>query len=131
MSSIDIKKICDILYMTILDIYRLGDGNMARDQLQRLSEPMYYLLLTLLEENHGYAMMHDIEMISKGRVKVGTGTLYTLLARFEKEGIICATRSLERKKYYIITEKGKELLKEEYDALKSQIDDGIYEKRNP
>ena len=45
---------------------------MARDQLQRLSEPMYYLLLTLLEENHGYAMMHDIEMISKGRVKVGT-----------------------------------------------------------
>lgn len=97
---------------------------MARDQLQRLSEPMYYLLLTLLEENHGYAMMHDIEMISKGRVKVGTGTLYTLLARFEKEGIIRATRSLERKKYYIITEKGKELLKEEYDALKSQIDDG-------
>ena len=96
---------------------------MARDQLQRLSEPMYYLLLTLLEENHGYAMMHDIEMISKGRVKVGTGTLYTLLARFEKEGIIRATRSLERKKYYI-TEKGKELLKEEYEALKNQLDDG-------
>lgn len=96
----------------------------ARDQLQRLSEPMYYLLLTLLEENHGYAMMHDIEMISKGRVKVGTGTLYTLLARFEKEGIIRATRSLERKKYYIITEKGKELLKEEYEALKNQLDDG-------
>ena len=97
---------------------------MARDQLQRLSEPMYYLLLALLEENHGYAMMHDIEMISKGRVKVGTGTLYTLLARFEKEGIIRATRSLERKKYYIITEKGKELLKEEYEALKNQLDDG-------
>lgn len=97
---------------------------MARDQLQRLSEPMYYLLLTLLEENHGYAMMHDIEMISKGRVKVGTGTLYTLLARFEKEGIIRATRSLERKKYYIITGKGKELLKEEYEALKNQLDDG-------
>ena len=97
---------------------------MARDQLQRLSEPMYYLLLTLLEENHGYAMMHDIEMISKGRVKVGTGTLYTLLARFEKEGIIRATRSLERKKYYIITEKGKELLKEEYEALKNHLDDG-------
>ena len=97
---------------------------MARDQLQRLSEPMYYLLLTLLEENHGYAMMHDIEMISKGRVKVGTGTLYTLLARFEKEGIIRATRSLERKKYYIITEKGKELLKEEYEALKNQLDEG-------
>ena len=97
---------------------------MARDQLQGLSEPMDYLLLTLLEENHGYAMMHDIEMISKGRVKVGTGTLYTLLARFEKEGIIRATRSLERKKYYIITEKGKELLKEEYEALKNQLDDG-------
>ena len=97
---------------------------MARDQLQRLSEPMYYLLLTLLEENHGYAMMHDIEMISKGRVKVGTGTLYTLLARFEKEGTIRATRSLEKKKYYIITEKGKELLKEEYEALKNQLDDG-------
>ena len=33
---------------------------MAREQYQRLTEPMFYLLLTVIEENHGYAMMQDI-----------------------------------------------------------------------
>ena len=84
---------------------------MARDQLQRLSEPMYYLLLTLLEENHGYAMMHDIEMISKGRVKVGTGTLYTLLARFEKERHHTCHKKFRKKKILYYHREGKRTVK--------------------
>ena len=97
---------------------------MSREVLQRLSEPMYYLLLSVIEENHGYAMMQDITMLSKNRVKVGTGTLYALISRFEQEGLIVKTREEDRKKYYRITKKGISFLKEEYQNLKNQLNDG-------
>lgn len=97
---------------------------MARDQLQRLSEPMYYLLLSVLHENHGYSMMQDILMLSHNRVKVGTGTLYALIARFEQEGYIVKTHEEPRKKYYKITKAGYELLQKEHQALKQQYEDG-------
>ena len=79
---------------------------MAREQYQRLTEPMFYLLLTVIEENHGYAMMQDIQMLSHNRVKVGNGTMYNLLDRFMNDGIIELTGVEARKKYYKITSKG-------------------------
>lgn len=97
---------------------------MSREQLQRLSEPMFYLLLSVIDENHGYAMMQDIRMLSNDRVKVGTGTLYSLISRFEQSGHIKKTREEERKKYYQITNLGITLLKEEYKNLKQQVIDG-------
>ncbi len=99
---------------------------MAREQYQRLTEPMFYLLLSVIEENHGYAMMRDIQMLSHNRVKVGNGTMYNLLERFMKDGIIELTRVETRKKYYKITSKGLNLLKEERLCLKQQIDDSAF-----
>ena len=61
---------------------------MARKQLQNLTEPMYYILLSLIEPLHGYGIMKKVETLTKGRVKVGPGTLYSLISRFEKEGIV-------------------------------------------
>lgn len=58
---------------------------MAREQFQNLTEPMYYILLSLLEERCGVDIMESVEEISRGRVKVGPGTLYALLARFERK----------------------------------------------
>lgn len=68
--------------------------------------------------------MEAVESISKGRVTVGPGTLYALLGRFEKEGIIRETEVIGRKRSYIITEKGLDLLKEEYRRLTTLIRDG-------
>ena len=51
---------------------------MAREQFQTLTEPMYYILLALLEECCGVDIMEKVKKISKGRVKVGPGTLYAL-----------------------------------------------------
>ena len=99
---------------------------MAREQYQRLTEPMFYLLLSVIEENHGYAMMQDISMLSHNRVKVGNGTMYNLLERFMKDGIIELTRVEARKKYYQITEKGFTLLQEERQLLKQQIKDSEF-----
>ena len=96
---------------------------MAREQLKNLTEPMYYILLALQRENHGYGIMQEIEELTGGRVIVGAGTLYTLLGRFEKEEIIEHVAEEERRKTYIITEKGRQLLDEEIQRLRMLLAD--------
>ena len=58
-----------------------------------------------------------------GRVQVGPGTLYAMLAKFEENEMIRLT-SEERRKYYMITAKGFDLLREEYERLKTLVEDG-------
>ena len=97
---------------------------MAREQLQTLTEPMYYILLALTQECCGVDIMEKVKFISHGRVKVGPGTLYAMLARFEEGGIVKRTAEEGRRKSYIITETGKEMLEEEYNRLKIMLADG-------
>lgn len=97
---------------------------MAREQLKTLTEPMYYILLSLLQENHGYGIMQMVGELTEGRVVIGAGTLYTLLGRFEKEEIIKQVAEENRRKIYIITEKGKGLLDEEFQRLQHLVEDG-------
>lgn len=87
---------------------------------------MYYILLSLMEPNHGYGIMQDVDVLTKGRVKIGAGTLYNLLSRFEEEDIIEQICEKDRRKTYIIREKGKDILDEEYKRLKQLIQDGKY-----
>lgn len=97
---------------------------MAREQFQTLTEPMYYILLALMEECCGVDIMEKVKVISHGRVVVGPGTLYAMLAKFEENGVIRLTASEGRRKSYIITEIGKEMLKQEYERLKTMVSDG-------
>lgn len=97
---------------------------MARKQLQNLTESMYYVLLNLLKPIHGYGIMKNVGKMTGDRVKVGPGTLYSLLSRFEKEDIVIKTSTQESKKTYIITEKGREILRQEHIRLKQLVQDG-------
>ena len=97
---------------------------MAREQFQTLTEPMYYILLALTEECCGVDIMEKVKKISNGRVLVGPGTLYAMLAKFEENGIIQMTTAEGRRKSYIITEVGKEMLQKEYDRLLIMVEDG-------
>ena len=97
---------------------------MAREQFQNLTEPMYYILMSLLIERCGVDIMEAVDEISKNRVRVGPGTLYSLLSKFEKEKMIRETEVDGRKRSYIITEKGKELLQDEYRRLITMVNDG-------
>ncbi|MDW7662188.1 MAG: helix-turn-helix transcriptional regulator, partial [Bacillota bacterium] len=97
---------------------------MAREQLKTLTESMYYILLTLLKPQHGYGIMQEVDSITKGRVKVGAGTLYNLLSRFEEEEIITQVVEDNRKKVYLISEKGLTILKAEYQRLNQLVEDG-------
>lgn len=97
---------------------------MAREQFQTLTEPMYYILLALTEECCGVDIMEKVKSISHGRVLVGPGTLYAMLARFEENAIVKMTTSEGRRKSYIITEIGREMLQKEYDRLIVMVKDG-------
>lgn len=97
---------------------------MAREQLQTLTEPMYYILLALTEECCGVDIMDKVKMLSKGRVQVGPGTLYAMLSRFEEKDIIRLTASEGRRKSYVITDIGREMLQKEYERLKTMVEDG-------
>lgn len=98
---------------------------MAREQFQTLTEPMYYILLALLEECCGVDIMEKVKTLSHGRVVVGPGTLYAMLAKFEENDIIRLTTSEGRRKSYVITENGRQMLRKEYERLKTMVDDGF------
>lgn len=97
---------------------------MAREQFQTLTEPMYYILLALTEECCGVDIMEKVRKISGDRVKVGPGTMYAMLSKFEKNQIIRLTGEENRRKSYIITEAGRKMLLEEYERLKIMAEDG-------
>ena len=61
--------------------------------------------------------------MTDGRVKVGPGTLYNLLEQFMDERIIAFTKSVGKKRSYVITDKGRNLLEKEYNRLLSQVTD--------
>ena len=82
--------------MVILE-YKIRSVKMARKQFQTLSEPMYYILLALTSECCGVDIMKKVEEISKGRISVGPGTLYTLLGKFERSDLIRETEVQGRK----------------------------------
>lgn len=97
---------------------------MAREQFQTLTEPMYYILLALTEECCGVDIMEKVKTISHGRVLVGPGTLYAMLAKFEENGVIRLTASEGRRKSYVITDMGREMLKKEFERLKIMVEEG-------
>ncbi|MHC1723244.1 MAG: PadR family transcriptional regulator [Aminipila sp.] len=97
---------------------------MAREQLKTLTEPMYYVLLSLIKENHGYGIMQMISELTEGRVAVGAGTLYALLSRFEKEEIIFQVSEENRRKVYKLSDKGRSILREEFQRLNIMVSDG-------
>lgn len=98
---------------------------MARKKLDTLSEQMYYLLLSLVSERHGYGIMQYIRQLTQGRVLIGAGTLYGLLSRFESEGLIRQTREAEGRKYYILTSSGLTVLRNEMARICRQAADGV------
>jgi DNA-binding PadR family transcriptional regulator len=54
-----------------------------------LTETTFLILLSIsIEPKHGYAIMKDAEVLSDGRVRLSTGTLYGALKRLLEAGWI-------------------------------------------
>ena len=96
---------------------------MARAKFKTLTEQMFYILLCMKEECRGMDILETVRKMTEGRVNIGSGTLYDLLEQFVEEEIIAETKAEGRRRSYIITDKGKEMLAGEYERLRRQAVD--------
>jgi DNA-binding PadR family transcriptional regulator len=87
-----------------------------------LSEPVLLILLSLADApRHGYALLKDIESLSRGRVRLSTGTLYGALRRLLEDRWIerFAQEDTSREKQaYRLTSAGRAQLDGELDRMK-------------
>lgn len=98
---------------------------MPRERFKTLTEQMFYILLCLRMECYGLDILDQIPAITGGRVSVGSGTLYNLLEQFLEEGMIRETKVEGRRRSYILTPKGKEMLDKEFTRINAQARDYI------
>ena len=103
---------------------------MPKKALENLTESMFYVLMAFMNGPMcGIDAADFIERRSGGRVQVGPATLYTILAKFEKEKYIKEIEVVGRKRTYEITERGREAYADEYARLKQCVSDGEKEGR--
>lgn len=91
---------------------------MAREKFATLTEQMFYVLLLLEEERCGTDIMTEVSVLTGERVQIGAGTLYVLLDNFTQQGYIKETKSLGRKRYYQLTDNGRDALEREKNRMK-------------
>lgn len=89
-----------------------------------MTETGYCILLSLVEKRHGYGIMQYVEGLTKGRIKLGAGTLYGSISRMEKDKLIKSAGEEERRKLYQLTEQGRILLGLEIQRLKELYEIG-------
>ena len=98
-----------------------------------LTEVTFFVLLSVYQPRHGYAIMQFIEEKTNGRLVLGAGTLYGALTSLEEKGwIMPCGNAGGRKKEYLITDAGKEICNKEILRLKElvKIAEDIMEGKN-
>lgn len=100
---------------------------MEKKQSAPLTETAFLILLAMFKPNHGYGVMQFVEERTKGRVIFGPGTLYGAINNLQKKGWIeaCPIDNEERKKDYVITQKGKREVRLELLRLKENYEIGM------
>ena len=95
-----------------------------------LSPAVFHILLALADEDqHGYAIMRDIETRTDGVVRVGPGMLYGSIKWLLADGLIAPAPAPararanddERRRYYRLTPDGRALLKAEAARLAAAV----------
>ena len=93
-----------------------------------LTEATFFILLSLSPApKHGYAIMKEVKMLSKGRIVFSTGTLYGALRRLLEQGWIRRVVDPEpnpthrERKAYALTERGRKVVNIEMERLRSVL----------
>lgn len=95
---------------------------MKRSKHLPLTETVYYILLSLLEPRHGYLVMQRVEELSGGQVRMAAGTLYGAFENLVKLKFIELVPNKEsRRKVYVITEEGREILALEQERMRTLL----------
>lgn len=84
------------------------------ERIKRIYIPMtesgFYILFCLQEEMHGYSIGKKVKDLTGGAVVLSPGTMYGSLSKMEKDGLIRFIREEEKRKLYLITDLGKQIL---------------------
>ena len=94
-----------------------------------LSPQQFHILLALTDGHlHGYGIIGDVAGRTDGALRMGTGTLYTALARLSTLGLIDesdrrppAEADDERRRYYRLTPLGRDVLTAETARLEALV----------
>ena len=79
----------------------------------------FHVLIALSDgPRHGYGIMQDVAELTAGRIRLGPGTLYSIVKRFLRAGLIeeCEADA-ERRRCYRLTRKGRRVATEEAGRL--------------
>jgi DNA-binding PadR family transcriptional regulator len=98
-----------------------------------LSVPVLHIMLTLADgARHCYAIKQEVEIRTRGAIRLGPGTLYEAIQRLE-DGRLVEEAKLPRdvepangqqaqRRYYQLTERGWTVLRDELDVLGELVD---------
>ncbi|OCA80710.1 PadR family transcriptional regulator [Pradoshia sp. D12] len=84
------------------------------ERIKRIYIPMtetgFYILFCMQEEMHGYNIAKKVKEMTGGEIIISPGTMYGSLSKMEKDGLIMFVREENKRKFYMITELGKQIL---------------------
>ena len=89
-----------------------------------LTESYFFILLCLYHgPNHGYGIMQQSLELSRGNVRIGSGTMYGATSQMMKKGWIeeCLAAGYDRKRQYRLTDAGRQVLLEEVERLRHMV----------
>lgn len=75
-----------------------------------MTETGFYILLCLRKPNHGYGIVQKVKELTDGDIVLTPGTMYGSLSKMEKDGLIKFQYEEEKRKIYLITDLGNEIL---------------------
>lgn len=89
-----------------------------------IAQSEFYILLSLaIKQRHGYEIMKQVEQDSARKVLLGPGTLYGSIKRMlQSELIEEVPGDNSRRKYYILTEKGRKSLAAELQRYNDAVE---------
>ena len=103
--------------------------NHSSDPNSPLTPAMFHVLLALAGDDlHGYAILKEVMFRTGGEVQLSTGTLYGIIKRLLNDGLIAERRDRpaaihedERRRYYRLTPKGREVATAEAERLEKVV----------
>ncbi|GIP36291.1 PadR family transcriptional regulator [Paenibacillus sp. J2TS4] len=91
--------------------------------LDQLTDSVFNIMAAFTEPRHGYAVMSLVEETTKGTFVIGPASLYTIIKKLLKEELITLhDDSNSRRKVYVLTQKGREVLHEDILRRKAMIE---------
>jgi DNA-binding PadR family transcriptional regulator len=94
-----------------------------------LTPALFHVLLALADgDKHGYAVMKEVSRLTDGAVTLSAGTLYGILRRLVSDGMVVEKSERpapelddERRRYYHLTEFGREVAQAEAERLEDVL----------